>query len=204
MYRCLARHYESCFALYGDTHRGVDWPDAKGAETRYGVMLDLVRPSLERKSLLDFGCGAGHFYDFLKASGRTDIHYRGLDISDTFISLCQKKYPEIPFYCTDILEKPLEPGSFDYVVANGVFTEKRELGFDEMFSFLKDCVRTLYSLSRVGIAFNVMSSHVEWERDDLFHLPMDRLADFLTQEFGRSFTFRNDYGLYEYTTYLYR
>ncbi len=54
------------------------------------------------------------------------------------------------------------------------------------------------------MAFNVMSKHVDWEREDLFHLPFDTLAEFLKKELTRNFVFRNDYGLYEYTTYVYR
>jgi hypothetical protein len=38
----------------------------------------------------------------------------------------------------------------------------------------------------------------------LFHLPFDTLASFLTSELTRNFVFRNDYGLYEYTAYVYR
>jgi len=49
-----------------------------------------------------------------------------------------------------------------------------------------------------------MSKHVDWEREDLFHLPFDVLARFLTRMVTRNFVIRNDYGLYEYTTYVYR
>jgi len=45
---------------------------------------------------------------------------------------------------------------------------------------------------------------VDWEREDLFHLSLDSLAGFLVKELGRDFVIRNDYGLYEYTTYVYR
>jgi hypothetical protein len=45
---------------------------------------------------------------------------------------------------------------------------------------------------------------VDWERDDLFHLPMDILADFLSREVSRHFAIRADYGLYEYTVHVYR
>jgi hypothetical protein len=48
-----------------------------------------------------------------------------------------------------------------------------------------------------------MSKHVDWEREDLFHLPFDTLAAFLKQELSGNFVIRNDYGLYEYTTYVY-
>ena len=48
-----------------------------------------------------------------------------------------------------------------------------------------------------------MSKQVDWERDDLFHLPLDLLADYLTRNLSRHFVIRNDYGLYEYTVYVY-
>jgi hypothetical protein len=61
----------------------------------------------------------------------------------------------------------------------------------------------VFAKARAGIAFNVMTAQADWERNDLFHLPLDRLSDFLTRELSRHFVIRNDYGLYEYTTYLY-
>jgi len=62
----------------------------------------------------------------------------------------------------------------------------------------------VFSHAAIGIAFNVMSKHVDWERDDLFHLPFDTLAEFLEEHLTRNYVFRNDYGLYEYTTYAYQ
>ena len=87
---------------------------------------------------------------------------------------------------------------------NGVFTEKREMTYDEMFAYFRQMIKKAYSLCNRGIAFNVMSKDVDWERDDLFHLPLSELSHFLTGEISRNFIIRNDYGLYEYTTYLYR
>ncbi len=50
----------------------------------------------------------------------------------------------------------------------------------------------------------MMSKDVDWEREDLFHLPLNVLSNFLTKEVTRDFIIRYDYGLYEYTTYLYK
>ena len=49
-----------------------------------------------------------------------------------------------------------------------------------------------------------MTKHVDWERDDLFHLPFDTLAAVLKKEISRHFVISNDYGLYEYTVYVYK
>ena len=92
------------------------------------------------------------------------------------------------------------PGAND----DGLFTVKGDLGDDEMWDFTTGVIRRLWPITRKAIAFNVMSKQVDWERDDLFHLPLDPLADFLTRSLSRHFVIRSDYGLYEYTVYVYR
>jgi hypothetical protein len=49
-----------------------------------------------------------------------------------------------------------------------------------------------------------LTKQVDWERDDLFHLPVDRLLTFLSREVSRHVVIRHDYGLYEYTAYVYK
>jgi hypothetical protein len=93
---------------------------------------------------------------------------------------------------------------FDYIILNGVFTEKRELSFDEMYEYFKTLIKVLYLKTKVGLAFNVMTKYVDWEREDLFHLSFDLLASFLKDEVTRNFIIRNDYGLFEYTVYLFK
>ena len=201
----IVSHYEDCLDKYGDTHKGVDWPNSADAMTRYQVMLEVMRESPGTKAgLLDFGCGASHLQDYIHAHQLNHIDYSGLDISEKFIHLSRDKYPNTNYYCIDILKSSMQLPRFDYVVLNGVFTEKRELSHDEMWEYFKQVLLKVFSFTVKGIAFNVMSSHVDWERNDLFHLSMDKLAAFLVKEMSRDFVIRNDYGLYEYTTYVYR
>jgi SAM-dependent methyltransferase len=169
-------------------------------------MLEVVKPELRDGPvrLLDFGCGAAHLYEYIRANGIDNFEYSGLDLSHKFIELCRSKFPANNFYCLDLLAEHNALPSFDYIVMNGVFTEKRSLTFDEMFNYFKQLVSKVFAQAEKGIAFNVMSKHVDWEREDLFHLPFDTLAAFLKQELSRNFVIRNDYGLYEYTTYVYR
>jgi hypothetical protein len=203
-YRTIIDHYEACLAKHGDSHLGVDWPNQHDAEKRYAVMLDVVREHRPGLTLLDFGCGASHLYPFLQQSGLSGIVYHGLDASPAFYELSRNKYPENTYCCLDVIAEPEKLGIFDYMVMNGVFTEKRELEFDAMLDYFKQVIRVVFPKVRCGLAFNVMSTAVDWERDDLFHLPLDTLVAFLTQEISRHFVIRNDYGLYEYTVYVYK
>lgn len=122
-------------------------------------------------------------------------------MSSKFINICKHKFPDIEFFCADIMNEEINK-KWDYIVMNGVFTEKRELSFDEMFEYLSLMLKKTYKMCTKGIAFNVMSKDVDWERDDLFHVPLNILSNFITKEITRDFIIRNDYGLYEYTVYL--
>lgn len=204
LHSSIVEHYEECLARHGDTHLGVDWPNSEDANTRYRVMLELLRDITTPASLLDFGCGASHLYPVLLSSHCRNLSYAGLDASHAFCELSRGKYPGNHYYCLDVLSEPDALPVHDYVVMNGVFTEKRNLTYEQMFDYFQRVVRVVYGKARKGIAFNVMSKLVDWERDDLFHLALDDLAPFIVKELSRNFVIRNDYGLYEYTVYVYK
>jgi len=201
-YHNIYRHYEGCLQKEGDTHLGVDWPNMSDLQTRFDVMLDVRKDDTNIK-ILDFGCGTGLLYSHLKTCGLGNVKYSGLDISTKFIDLCKTKFPEVEFYCLDVNVDPLTI-DFDYAICNGTFTEKLNLTFDEMFDFFSKTVAVLFEKAKKGIAFNVMSNHVDWKRDDLFHVPHDFLMDFVIKNLSRNYVIRNDYGLYEYTVYVYK
>jgi SAM-dependent methyltransferase len=200
----IIEHYEACLAQHGDTNLGVDWPNEHDAKLRYQVMLEVVREDCTGITLLDFGCGASHLYAHMQKGRFAKLQYAGLDASPAFCDLARKKYPDNKYYCLDVLSEPEGLDEFDYVVMNGVFTEKLSFTFDEMFEYFKHVIRVVFPNVRRGLAFNVMSKAVDWERQDLFHLPVDLLIAFMTKELSRHFVIRNDYGLYEYTVYLYK
>lgn len=203
-YKKIIEHYENCLKEHGDNYRGVDWPNYKDANTRYQVMLDIIKDKDDEVTLLDFGCGTSHLFQFIEDKNVENIKYTGLDISKSFIELAQKKYPQNTYFDFDVLKHQDKLPDFDYIICNGVFTEKRELSFEAMWIYCQDMLTTIFSKANKGIAFNVMSKSVDWERWDLFHLPTDLLIDFMTKELSRKFVIRNDYGLYEYTVYLFK
>lgn len=205
-YQSIVDFCESCLEKYGDNYLGVAWTKKKeDVDTRYKVMLDVIKEDTPgRIRLLDFGCGASHLYEYILLHKLDHIEYSGLDISEKFMSLSRSKYPAINYYHVDVLEDCADLPDFDYIVINGVFTAKCKLSFDEMLSYFQETVIRVFEKAKMGIAFNVMSKQVDWEREDLFHLPFDLLSSFLTKNISRHFIIRHDYGLYEYTTYVYK
>ncbi len=205
-YKQIVAHYEACLDRHGDNHRGVDWPNAADADRRYGVMLDVIRADNTRPvELLDLGCGAAHLLDYLGSSGRRDVVYTGLDLSSKFVELARQKHPGVRFLCADVLEDAAALPEVDYVVMNGVFTEKLSLSYDEMFEYLGEMLRRVFPMARRGMALNLMSAHVDWQRDDLFHVPLDALAARLRSQISRHYLFRARLRLVRiHSLYVYR
>jgi SAM-dependent methyltransferase len=200
-YLKIAKHYDDCFQKHGDNNLGVDWPKHEDTITRHQVMFDLIKD--KNSTLLDFGCGLGHFFKWIQETQDPYPIYSGLDINESFYKTCKEKYHFLDFYHTDILINDNIP-NFDYIVCNGTFTEKRELSQDEMMEFFTSVLKKLWVKTNKGISFNLMSKLVDWERDDLFHVSMDELGWFLKNNLNRDFVIRNDYKLYEYTVYVYK
>ena len=63
-YQPIIEHYQQCFRKHGDSHLGVDWPNYKDTLIRHKVMTEIIKDN--DVSLLDFGCGLGHYYEYLK------------------------------------------------------------------------------------------------------------------------------------------
>ena len=130
------------------------------------------------------------------------MDYRGLDISEEMIEVAREQHPDVSFEVQDIIADPLKEESVDYIVMNGVLTEKQNMSQEVMVEFAQSIIRAAFKASSKGVAFNVMSSHVDWTRDDLFHWPLDEMVAFLVKDCSRHVRIHMDYGLYEYSVHV--
>jgi len=124
----FAAHYETLYREHGDSSLALNWKDEGELLARYGAILDVVRPADLPVTLLDFGCGLSHLYDYIRGHSPLAhlIEYSGWDISKTFVGVCREKHPDLTFYQLDVFHPDdlCQVPTFDYVVGCGVFTEK--------------------------------------------------------------------------------
>jgi SAM-dependent methyltransferase len=206
-WKTIVRHYERCFEEHGATPKGVDWPNPEDLEARYATQLGVLSgyQGAGRPVLLDLGCGPGLMLDYLSATDQLKaVDYRGIDLSERLISAARQRWPAHEFSVRDITQDPLKEGTVDVVIMNGVLTERVDVERSAMLELAESLVSAAFRIARVGVAFNAMSRHVDWERPDLFHWSYDELAAFLTKSVSRHYGFRADYGLFEFTTFVWR
>lgn len=204
-YRAIQRHYEETLAMFGPNVHGVDWPNLEDLETRFRIMASGVPATDEPVRLLDVGCGVGLFLDYLMENVVPGTWtYTGLDISAAMIDQARGRHPHARFLRRDLIADPDLGETHDFAILNGVFTVKRDLPQAAMEAFVQALLTAVWPHCRLGLAFNVMSVHLDYPREDLFHWPIDDAVAFATRALSREVRVRADYGLYEYTTFVYR
>jgi hypothetical protein len=183
-------------------HLAVDWPNSLEAERRYDWMLRITTP--RDCTLLDLGCGLAGLKVHIDGEELRHISYTGLDISPKFVAACKERCPGVEFLCHDILTDP-PSRKWDWVICNGVLTEKRALSFIDMWTYTQEFLKAAWNLCERGLAFNVMSSYVDYQKDFLFHLPVETAITFICENLSRRFVVNHmNYGLYEYMMFVYR
>ena len=73
-----------------------------------------------------------------------------------------------------------------------------------MLEYMQELVSKMYSISRIGISFNIMSLYSNYQVDNLFYMNPQDVIEYVGRNFSSHFTIDQSYGLYEFTTYVYK
>jgi 2-polyprenyl-3-methyl-5-hydroxy-6-metoxy-1,4-benzoquinol methylase len=203
----LEEHYRSTFSKYGACAQGVDWGSDKewASVLRQDMMLDVVKEGdlTDDISILDVGCGYGALLDRINEKS-LNYSYVGIDLVEELINEAKHRHNGVEFILENIMN--LNHGKkYDYVVCNGIMTQKLKASNIDMDKFSNLLIKKMWSLCNVGIAFNVMSTHVNHQVENLYYRNSIELLGWCTSELTSKFKIDASYKLwYEYTVYLYR
>lgn len=168
---------------FGDTPQAVRWTP-EGQLRRYETLLQ-ISGDISQKTILDFGCGKGDFYGFLKGRGiQTD--YCGIDINNRLIELAVHKYPEAEFIATDIDEVRFER-EFDVVFVCGVFN-LRVAGIKES---MQEELKKLFRISREALHVNLLTFYTPSRSVELYYVKPEKILEFAVRELSASVTLRH-------------
>lgn len=166
---------------YGHDPRTLGWAAGKQAE-RFTSLTELL-PIARMRSVLDVGCGFGDLYDFLRRGGFTG-QYTGIDFIPELIETGRAAYPEADLRVGDVAE--FAPGErFDIVIASGIFNAK--LAHDDQWTHVTSTLERMFDLCTVAAGADFLTSYCDFEREDLFYCPPERVFGFaksLTRRVG--------------------
>jgi trans-aconitate methyltransferase len=182
--RELLTFYNRHLKDFGDSPQAVRWTP-EGQLRRYEMLLSIAG-DLSGKSMLDFGCGKGDFYGFLKERG--DIpSYCGIDVNENLIAFAKSKYPEAEFIALDIDEDDYKR-QFDVIVACGVFN-LRIAGIEDSSHHI---LKRLFGLCREAMYVNFLTHDIPQRSVELFYVKPEEIRKFALEELSPSVSVRQE------------
>lgn len=179
----LLAFYDRHLRDFGDRPEAVRWTP-EGQQRRYRTMVGITG-DFAGKKVLDFGCGKGDFYGFMRDKGLS-FTYCGVDINEHLIELAKSKYPEAEFIAMDIDEAKLAR-EFDIIFVCGVFNLR--------IAGIEDCMKTvlkkLFHLCRESLHVNFLTYHVPQRSIELFYVKPEEILAFAVGELSGNVTLRH-------------
>lgn len=194
----VANYYTQKLQAFGATAKGVDWNSSESQELRFNQLLKLIESNIPEFSILDYGCGYGAMFPFIKNLFDNKFSFVGYDISEKMISQAKKLYNVPKTQWINQLNAQL---SVDYIVASGIFNVRLEHQYPEWEAYILDTLKEFSNLSKKGFAFNVLTSFSdkEYKRDDLYYANPTFYFDYCKKHFSKYVALLHDYPLYEFT-----
>lgn len=197
----MRNHYTETFEEFGATSKGVDWGRNEDLILRYDKILEVIKNKNQEITILDVGCGYGGLYERIKEKN-INVKYSGIDLCENMIEYAKKIHSDSKFYCEDIMKMNL--AEYDYVVCNGILTQKLEISILNMDEYAKKLIKKMFSISREGIAFNIMTNKVNFTVPNLYYKSPVELLSFCLEEVSLKVKIDHSYPLYEYMVYIYK
>jgi SAM-dependent methyltransferase len=198
----LKDYYRSLFEENGDSPQAAQHTSREGQFKRFEILTDPISKS---HSIVDVGCGLGEMLRFLRKNNYTG-QYLGLDFLPEFITAANSKFKNdsnAEFIEYDVCRDEL-PEKYHYILMSGIFNNK----MPKNQSFMFDTITKLYDKCYCGLAFNALSTHVEYQDDTLYYSNPMLVFDYCKKNLTPFVSLKHDYltkpdGFpYEYTMFL--
>lgn len=185
----IENYYQALFKEFGDSHETVRYSSKESQLKRYNTLIKIG--DLSKCTVLDFGCGVGHFLEFLTSRHQSIGKYTGLEIVPEMLTFARNKFPNASFFPPTELNRL----SYDYGFVSGTFNDK----IKNNRRFWQNTLVDLFSKCKRGIAFNMMSTYVDFQNKNLFYENPEYVFKFVKNNLTPYVTLRHDFETKKHT-----
>jgi SAM-dependent methyltransferase len=192
--------YERRLSEHGHAPETLGWGKPGREHVRFQVMADVMN-EVGATSVLDVGCGFADLFDHLVQQG-WEGDYHGIDIVPGLLAEARRRHPELDLQEADIAAfEPPGAGTFDVVVASGVFNARLRNGDNR--EHIRRSVERMYALCRRAISVDFMSTYVDFQHPGAWHTDPAWALE-LGRGLSRRLRLRHDYMPFEFALSVYR
>lgn len=192
----VEKYYTDKVLTYGTNHKGVDWNSRESQEIRYEQLLKVCNEK-EKFTILDYGCGYGYLFEYMK-NRNYNFEYYGFDISEEMINKARQTYKENNCYFSNSTKMKSKT---DYCVASGIFNVKFDTDFETWTEYILSVLNEINNNTTKGFSFNCLTkySDKEYMKDNLYYGDPCYFFDYCKKQFSKNVAILHDYDLYEFT-----
>ena len=188
----VIERYNKRLEQFGYSPKTLGWP--KGRQNlRFYILLN--HWDINGKDILDFGCGFGDMYGYLKEKNYK-ANYFGIDINKNLISEGRKKYPEAALEPIDVFSEGFY-GNYDYIYSSGTHNTK----ISDNWKFVEKTFELFNGHAKLGFALNFLSDKVDFKEEGAFYYNPSRMLD-IAYKYSNRIVLRNDYMPFEFTVFV--
>jgi len=189
--------YTANLAEHGTSSASVGWPDPDAQRLRFDKLAYVIDADTPEGPITvnDWGCGYGAMFRYLDerfslgAYTGYDISVEMLDAARAFVDDPRATWVQ----GSEVTE------TADYSFVSGTFNVRMEASDPGWQRYVEDTLKLLAQRSRRGFAFNLLTTYVDWRKDDLFYADPAHFFGFCRGNISRYVTLLHDYPLYEWT-----
>jgi SAM-dependent methyltransferase len=196
--------YSRGLASHGTAPKSVGWKDERSQVLRFHKLATLVSGEdapADAITVNDLGCGYGALFDFLDALPEVTLaSYQGYDLSEDMLAAARLATDDRASF----FQAATATVEADYSFVSGTFNVKGTAPDSVWSAYVHDTIAELFAMSRRGMAFNVLTSYVDFRKPDLFYADPAVFLDYCKRELSPYVTLLHDYPLYEWTMVVHR
>jgi SAM-dependent methyltransferase len=192
-------YFDARIERYGAVPEGVDYNGLDAQRTRFEQLAKVIDPS-GAFDLIDYGCGYGALFGFLRQKG-WNVTYHGYDMLPKMVRAAREANQDFPNADFTDDEAALRP--CDYLIAGAIFNNKFNAPVNAWRDHTLAVLGKMSQLSLKGFAFNMLTNYSEPERmarrPDLYFADPLFYFDHCKRNYSRDVALLHDYGLYDFT-----
>ena len=201
----LKAHYGELYRRFGASPQAVQWSSRETQERRFDVLCDVIG---QGDSVIDLGSGLGDLLGYLRRAKGFSGRYLGLDFVPGFVEHARQTYAadeSASFAEFDVTRETLPDGG-DVIVASGIFNNETE----DNWGFLTSTLERMFAAARKVVAFNALSTYVDYRDAGLYYCDPLRLFDHVQRHVAPLVSLRHDYRVkpssipFEFSMYLFK
>ena len=195
----VASLYTNSLSEHGLTSKSVGWKDEASQRLRFEKLAQLidVQAASEGISINDWGCGYGAMFRYLDSLPSVRItRYYGYDISEEMLAAAEQFVADPR---VELIQSLRVTHEADYSFVSGTFNVKLEASDELWTEYVKEMLMNLAAKSIRGLAFNLLTTYVDWKQENLYYADPFMFFDFCKRNISRYVSLLHDYPLFEWT-----